>query len=282
MKEFTIIFMKTCLRIWNYVMDLILDLLTLSPERFSEDVYKITLNISGALTSIAYGLLGMFFVFGLFKSVSSYVEFKRPEVLFKALCRLAIVKGLITYGTELLVNIMNLGQSIIGQAASAITTPNIYFHFPDELATAIQNETGGNWTTYLIYALISLIGTLIVISISFYLLLIVYSRYLKFYMYMAVSPIPLSTYAGEPTQQVGKQFIKNYAGVCLEAFIIYLAVMLGTFMTKSTNWISINSFVGDIAIVRILWFYSANVLNMLLISGTAKAADRVVHEMMGL
>ncbi len=39
-------------------------------------------------------------------------------------------------------------------------------------------------------------------------------------MYTAIAPIPISTFAGEPSQSVGKNFIKSYAGVCLDGAII--------------------------------------------------------------
>lgn len=283
MKDIAIAVMKGSLAVWNYVMNIVMDLLSLSPETFSPNVYNATISISGALTAIAYGLLSMFFVFGLFKSVSSYIEFKRPEVLFKALCRLAIVKGLIAYGNQLLVSVMNLGQGIISQAATAINVnEEMLFTFPEELANSIRNDTSITWSASITIMLIAILCTLIVIAIAFFMLLTIYSRFLKFYMYMAIAPIPLATYGGEPTQHVGRQFIKNYAGVCLEAFIIYMAVILGSAIANSTGWISINNFLGESAAIRVLWFYATIILNMLLVSGTAKAADRVVHEMMGL
>ena len=45
-------------------------------------------------------------------------------------------------------------------------------------------------------------------------------------MYTAIAPVPLSTFAGEPTQSVGKSFLKSYVGVCLEGAIIVLACII--------------------------------------------------------
>ena len=39
------------------------------------------------------------------------------------------------------------------------------------------------------------------------------------WMYAAIAPIPLSTFAGEPTSSVGKNFIRSYAGVCLQGVV---------------------------------------------------------------
>jgi hypothetical protein len=60
-----------------------------------------------------------------------------------------------------------------------------------------------------------LIGGLFVWVLSFVMILSVYGRFFKMYMYTAIAPVPLSTFAGEPTQNIGKSFLKSYASVCL-------------------------------------------------------------------
>ena len=55
------------------------------------------------------------------------------------------------------------------------------------------------------------------------MILSVYGRFFKIYLYTALAPIPLSTFAGEPSQQIGKSFIKSFCAVCLEGAIIILA-----------------------------------------------------------
>ena len=46
------------------------------------------------------------------------------------------------------------------------------------------------------------------------------------FMYTAIAPIPLSSFAGEPSQNIGKSFLKGYAAVCLEGAIIVLACII--------------------------------------------------------
>ena len=48
------------------------------------------------------------------------------------------------------------------------------------------------------------------------MILTVYGRMFSLWMYAAIAPIPLSTFVGEPTSSVGKNFIRSYAGVCLQ------------------------------------------------------------------
>ena len=100
----------------------------------------------------------------------------------------------------------------------------------------------------------------------------------KLYLYTAISPIPLSTFAGEPTQQVGKSFIKSYCAVCLEGAIIVLACIIFSVFAASPPAVDANA-----AAVTQVWSYIGEIVfNMLVLVGTVKMADRVVREMMGL
>lgn len=58
------------------------------------------------------------------------------------------------------------------------------------------------------------------------MILTVYGRFFKLYMYTAISPIPLATAAGETTQSISVTFMKSYAGICLEGAIIVLAYII--------------------------------------------------------
>ena len=39
----------------------------------------------------------------------------------------------------------------------------------------------------------------------------VYGRFFKLYLYTAIAPVPLSSFAGEPSSNIGKSFLKSYA-----------------------------------------------------------------------
>ena len=73
---------------------------------------------------------------------------------------------------------------------------------------------------------VTLLGGLLVTVLSFIMILAVYGRFFKIYMYTALAPIPLSTFAGEPSQSVGKAFLKSYGAVCLEGAVILLACVI--------------------------------------------------------
>lgn len=110
------------------------------------------------------------------------------------------------------------------------------------------------------------------------MILTVYSRFFKIYLYTAIAPIPLSTFAGEPTQSVGKSFIKSFCAVCLEGAIVILACIIFSLFASSPPSIDTNA-----QAVNQVWSYVGElVFNMLVLVGTVKMSDRVVREMMGL
>ena len=97
-------------------------------------------------------------------------------------------------------------------------------------------------------------------------------------MYTAIAPIPLSTFAGEPSQVIGKSFLKSYAGVCLEGAVIILACIVFSAFAGTPPEVDTTGTAASM-----VWSYIGGViLNMLILVGTVKAADRIVREMMGL
>ena len=122
------------------------------------------------------------------------------------------------------------------------------------------------------------IGGLLITVLSFVMIMTVYGRFFKLYLYTAIAPIPLATFAGEPTQSVGIAFIKSYASVCLEGAIIVLGCIIFSLFAATPPVVN-----ADAAAVSMVWSYVGEVIfNMLILVGTVKMADRVVREMMGL
>ena len=190
--------------------------------------------------------------------------------------RFAIAKGLVTYGLELMLAIFKICQGImntITKTAGIGTTQKSIL--PTEIITAVENcgflESIPLWA-------VTLIGGLFITALSFIMILTVYGRFFKLYLYTAVSPIPLSTFAGEPTQNVGKTFIKSYSAVCLEGAIIVLSCIIFTLFASTPPVVDVNA-----AAVTQVWKYIGELIfNMLVLVGTVKISDRVVREMMGL
>ena len=56
---------------------------------------------------------------------------------------------------------------------------------------------------------VTLLGSLFIWVLSLVMILTVYSRFFKLYMATAIAPIPLSSFAGQPSSSIGMAFIRS-------------------------------------------------------------------------
>lgn len=214
--------LQNALNTWNEKLAEIWQLITQSPENFKGGaIWNVIVSIHGALQAIGLALLVLFFVVGVMRTCGSLAETKRPETVLKLFIRFALAKGVVTYGLELMMALFKIVQGVIStimNSAGIGTAQNTVL--PDEIVTAVENC--GFFESIPLWA-VTLIGGLFITVLSFIMIMTVYGRFFKLYLYTAIAPIPLSTFAGEPTQNVGKSFLKSYAAVCLEGAIIVLA-----------------------------------------------------------
>lgn len=269
--------LENALETWNEKLAEIWTLITQSPEQFKGGtIWNVVKDIHGAVQAIGLGLLVLFFVVGVMKTCGSFAEVKKPEVALKLFIRFAIAKGVVTYGLELMIALFNIVQGLISSIMTAAgmgtATRTV---LPSAIVTAI--EDCGFFESIPLWA-VTLIGGLFITILSFIMILTVYGRFFKLYIYTAIAPVPLSTFAGEPSQQVGKSFIKSYAAVCLEGAVIVLACIIFSLFAASPPTVDPNA-----AAVSMVWSYIGELIfNLLVLVGTVKMSDRVVREMMGL
>jgi hypothetical protein len=269
--------LQNALDTWNSKLGEIWQLVTQTPETFKGGtIWNVILNINGAVKAIGLALLVLFFVVGVMKTCGSLTEVKKPEHALKLFIRFAIAKIVVTYGLDLMLSLFKIIQGVISTiiTASGIGgTSNTTL--PQEIVKAV--ESCGFFESIPLWA-VTLIGGLFITVLSFIMIMTVYGRFFKLYLYTAIAPIPLSTFAGEPTQNVGKSFLKSYCAVCLEGAIIVLACIIFSLFASSPPVVDANA-----AAVTQVWKYIGElVFNMLVLVGTVKLSDRVVREMMGL
>ncbi len=269
--------LENALEVWNGKLSEIWQLITQSPQTFKGGaIWSVVVNIHGALQAIGYALLVLFFVIGVVKTCGSFAELKKPEHAIKLFVRFALAKGLITYGMELMLALLNIIQGVVSSImnAAGFGSPQDTI-LPSEVVTAI--EDCGFFESIPLWA-VTLIGGLFIWVLSFVMILSVYGRFFKLYMYTAIAPVPLSSFAGEPSQNIGKSFLKSYAAVCLEGAIIVLACIIFSVFASSPPVVD-----PDAAAASMVWSYIGELIfNMLVLVGSVKMADRIVREMMGL
>ena len=269
--------LNSALGTWNEKLVEIWQLVTQSPTEFrGGGIWNVIADIHGALQATGLALLVLFFVIGVVKTCGSFAEVKKPEHALKLFIRFALAKGVVTYGLELMMALFNIAQGIISTIMSSAgfgtTTEAV---LPQAIVQAV--EECGFLMSIPLWA-VTIIGSLFITVLSFIMILSVYGRFFKLYLYTAIAPVPLASFAGEPSQSIGKAFLKGYAAVCLEGAIIVLACVIFSVFAASPPVVDASA-----SAVTMVWSYIGElVFNMLILVGAVKMADRVVREMMGL
>lgn len=227
------------------------------------------------MLAIGLGLLVLFFVVGIIKTCGSFAEVKKPEHAFKIFIRFALAKAVVTYGMELMLSILKIVQGtmsvIMNTAGFGSATKTV---LPNAIIKAIENV--GFLDSIPLWA-VTLIGGLFVTVLSFVMIMSVYGIFFKLYLYIALAPLPLSTFAGETTQQVGKTFLKSFTTICLEFLIVVLSCIIFSLFASSPP--VVNS--SDPAVTMVWKYIGELIFNMLVLVGTIKMSDKVVREMIG-
>jgi hypothetical protein len=267
--------LENALNTWNEKMAEIISLLTTSPTTFKGGgIWDAIVTIHGAVQAIGLALLVLFFVVGVVKTCGSFAEARKPEMAVKLFVRFALAKAAITYGLELMLAFLDIVQGLISTMLSAVgfsaASPTV---LPSSMVTAIEEigflESVPLWA-------VTILGGLAVTVLSFVMILSVYGRFFKIFMYTAIAPVPLASFAGEPSQSIGKSFIKSYAAVCLEGAVIVLACVIYSLFASSPPAVDASA-----ATITQVWGYVGELIfNMLVLVGMVKMADRIVREML--
>ena len=270
--------LNSALGTWNGKLAEIWQLLSTTPEEFKGGgVWTVIQGINGALQAIGCALLVLFFVMGIVKTCSSFTELKKPEMVFKCFIRFVLAQAAVTHGMELMTALFKVAQGMIStimtaSGLSALTDTTL----PAEMVTIIEDV--GFLESIPLWA-ITLLGSLFIWVLSLIMILTVYSRFFKLYLATAIAPIPMASFAGQPSSSIGVAFLKSYAAICLEGCIIVLACVIFSAFASTPPAIADDT----LAAATIVWNYVGEVIfNMLFLVGGIKMSDRLIRELMGL
>ena len=77
---------------------------------------------------------------------------------------------------------------------------------------------------------------------------------------------------------MGKNFLRSYAGVCLQGVVIALACIIFSAVSSSSPAVD-----TSVSVVTAVWTYVGELaFNLLVLVGAVKGCDRIVKEIMGL
>ena len=251
--------------------------MTTAPEDFrGGSIWGTIVSVNGALQAIGAALMVLFFVMGVMKSSSSFAEAKRPETVFKMFIRFVLTKAAISSCMELLSAMFKVAQgaivSTVGAAGLSASSP---IELPEAMADLIEDV--GLLESIPLWA-VTLLGSILIWVLSLVMVLTVYARFFRLYMATAIAPIPLASFAGEPSSSVGKAFLKSYASICLEGLIVVLACIIFSSFATTTPVID-----DTLAPATVVWTYVGELLfNMMILVGTIKMSSQIVRELLGL
>lgn len=270
--------LNSALEMWNERLAEIWQLISISPEEFKGGgVWNVIVNINGALKAVGYALLVLFFVMGVVKTCGSFAEIKKPEVAFKCLIRFILAQAAVTWGMEIMTMLFRVAQGIVStimdsSGLSALSATEL----PSKMVSIIEDV--GFLESIPLWA-VTLLGSLFIWVLSLVMILTVYSRFFKLYMATAIAPIPLASFAGQPSSSIGTAFLKSYAAICLEGCVIVLACVIFSDFASTPPALTED----NLAAATIVWNYVGELIfNMLVLVGAIKMSDRIIRELMGL
>ena len=269
--------LNNVLSIWNRRLKEIYTLLSMSPKEFKGGgIWKVMVNINGSLKAVGLALVVLFFLMGAVRTTSSMDQIKKPEHAVRLLIRFVLARSAVVYGLDLMLSVYEIVQGIIYQVlkGSGITDLR-QMTLPGSIVKAVNEASF--FESIPLWA-ITLLASVAILIISMVLILSVYGRFFKIYMYTALSPIPLSTFAASITQQTGISFVKSYIGVLMEGAVIIISCIIYSAFISSAPVVNPAG-----SPVTVLFTYTGEIIfNMLVLVGTVKLSDRITKEMMGL
>lgn len=286
-------FSQAILTLFSFAMQIAYDFLTDDLSGFSPTIATAMKTLNYGLQAFSYALLVIFTLWNVVKTTTSFVELKRPEVLIKLLIRFILAKYVIGAAWTLVNGIFKVTGALIEAIfrISGIPVDNIWSTMtaPDFGADGLMGFVQDVIGTIFPFAklpgiLIGLVGFIVAMVLSVTLILTVFGRFFKIYMFAALSPIPLSTFGSESTQEVGRNFLKSFTAVCAEGLIIGLALIVFTAYSQnpiiSFDGLGIFEWLGDVA--EEITYMFTQIFNMLLLLGIIKGADQIIHRMFGM
>lgn len=269
--------LQDALDIWNDYYTKIITILTTSPESLYSGVWNAMKTINNYLSAIGVALVVIFFYIGLTKNVIRLEELKRPANFFGLFIRLVLAQAFVANSSQLLLKIMEIIQGCIvgisnlfggfGSNGQVATVPN-------EIVTLAREA---DWGTGLLISTLALIGAVLIWALSLLMLSLVYVRFFKIYIYMAIAPLPLATLAGETTSRTARSFLTTFIGACLQGVIIAIAFII--FIKVVNTGFSIPEGKG---IVSIIFRYMGTIMMQLfLLVIMVRHSEKTVRDIIG-
>ena len=206
---------------WNGKLTELWGLVTTSPQSFKGGaVWGVMQSLHSAMVGIGYALIVLFFAISLFKNTMNFHELKRPEAALHYLIRFVAAKALVGYGMDIMLNIFSICNGVVSDMAAGMGgISQAMVTLPGEMQSAIENV---GFLASIPLWLVTILGSLFITVLSFVMILTVYGRFFRIYMYTALAPLSLASFAGAPSlnRQTFRPFFQINAFPTLYNFMV--------------------------------------------------------------
>ncbi len=198
----------------NHTFNNSVQVLKLSP--FDSSITVIDTAMS-AVEGAALVLVSMFFAIQLCND-AMLLKIQSYEQVFKLFFKFIMAKVIVQNARGLMGILFNGFNSV----ASALGETNYGFlsSFGTDALIAEPDSAGFFGLNYLVKYLETMPTFLILMGACWVINLILIGRLFEIIVYTVISPIPLSTFAGEGWHDSAKAFVKSYAAVCLQGLVV--------------------------------------------------------------
>jgi len=201
--------------------------LTSSMSAYLPGLYDHVLTImQDVVQPVAYTILALFFLLELHKASVKTDGMGGPanlgaEIIFRVIFKMVICKAVVD-SVDLIMNaIYEVSTHVTVGIAGVLGSGSLDGGGIDIVALRPAVDALGFWAGLICLIICFLIFLISMVAVLFGNI-IVTVRFIELYVYFAVSPIPIATFAHEEMSQIGKGFLKHFAAVCIQGTLVFL------------------------------------------------------------
>ncbi|MGI6579101.1 MAG: type IV secretion system protein [Saccharofermentanales bacterium] len=232
MADFIFDLLHSAISFLETILNQIIEFVSNSNVYFS-NANPVWTNIMNLISGTAFGLVVVFTYINIIQTTLNIKDARRLEPWVQPFLRFAIVVGLVLSSPLLIQWIADIGAGLISTLLSDTTLS------PDFSTTktviSVWTSTapfGTQWLANIGVLVIILIIYVLVLALGVMIVVTLLTRQFKLMIYAAISPVALSQAASEQTQQSALNFMKKFAALALQGFIIIVIVNLYSQMPK--------------------------------------------------
>ena len=209
-------------------------LTTPPPNLFASDggesaVWGAMESIHSALLPVALTILAIIFLLALIRSTTDIQQLQSKETIIRNITQFVFSYRVMRGSLFIFKAIITIMQQLVNASYSWATGKSIESNLlvsqsiPSSVASKINNA--GTWDR-IIYVIVCFIMALAIFVISIRILLIIYSRFFKIFMYVAVSSVPLTFFASPEHRHTAWRFIKSFMALLLVGVLIIVSFVI--------------------------------------------------------